>query len=64
MVSIETQARLAKLLLNLADGEKSVEVTRQSLADQLDFDCYKAFKRIDRESKNFVDSYTIVDFLK
>lgn len=64
MVSIESQARLAKLLLNVSDGEKAVEVTRQVLTEQLDFDCYKAFKRIDRESKNYVDSYNIVDFLK
>ena len=64
MISIETQARLAKLLLNMADGEKSVEVTRQVLSEQIDFDCYKAFKRLDRESKNYVDAYNIVDFLK
>lgn len=64
MVSIESQARLAKLLLNVSDGEKAVEIARQVLAEQLDFDCYKAFKRIDRETKNFVDSYNIVDFLK
>lgn len=64
MVSIESQARLAKLLLNVSDGEKAVEVTRQVLTEQLDFDCYKAFKRIDRETKNYVDSYNIVDFLK
>lgn len=64
MVSIETQARAARIFLNLADGEKAVEVSRQVLADQLDFDSYKAFKRVDREGKNYIDSYNIVDFLK
>jgi hypothetical protein len=64
MLSIETEARVAKLFLNLADGEKSVEIARQLLNDQLDFDPYLAFKRIDREGKNYIDEYNIIDFLK
>ena len=64
MLSIETEARVAKRLLNLAEGEKSVEINRQVLADQIDFDPYKAFKRIDTRGKNIIDEFDIVDFLK
>jgi hypothetical protein len=64
MISIETQARVAKVFLNLADGEKAVEITRQVLADQISFDAYQTFKRLDKEGKNYIDSYNIVDFLK
>lgn len=64
MISIETEARVAKLLLVLAEGEKSVEITRQVLADQLEFNPYSLFKRIDRESKNYIDEFNVVDFLK
>jgi hypothetical protein len=64
MLSIETEARVAKLFLNLAEGEKSVEINRQVLADQLDFDPYQTFKRLDTQGKNSIDEFDIVDFLK
>jgi hypothetical protein len=64
MLSIETEARIAKLFLNLADGEKSVEINRQVLAEQLDFDAYEIFKRLDSQMKNRIDEFDIVDFLK
>ena len=64
MLSIETEARLAKLFLNIADGEKAVETSRQVLGEQLDFDPYQTFKKLDSESKNYVDEFNIVEFLK
>ena len=64
MLSIETEARLAKLFLNIADGEKAVEKSRKLLGDQLDFDPSQTFKKLDLESKNYVDEFNIVDFLK
>jgi hypothetical protein len=64
MISFETQARVAKVFLNLADGEKAVDISRQVLAEQISFDPYKIFKRLDKESKNYIDSYNIVEYLK
>lgn len=64
MLSIETEARVAKLLINLAEGEKSVEINRQVLSEQLDFDPYQVFKRLDSQGKNSIDEYDVVDFLK
>lgn len=64
MLSIETEARVAKLFLNLAEGEKSVEINRQVLSEQLDFDPYQVFKRLDSQGKNNIDEYDVVDFLK
>jgi hypothetical protein len=64
MLSIETEARLAKLFLNLADGEKAAEISRQVLGEQLDFDTYQVFKKLDAESKNHIDEFNIVEFLK
>jgi Ca2+-binding EF-hand superfamily protein len=64
MLSSETDSRLAKMLLVLADGEASVEVTRQVLANQIGFDAYSLFKLIDTEGKGWVDSVNIVDFLR
>ena len=64
MLSIETETRLAKFFLNLAEGEKSVEITRQVLADQKEFDPYQTFIRLDKENKNYIDAFNVVDFLK
>jgi hypothetical protein len=63
-LSYGTENLVAKLLLTIADGEKAVEVIRQVLADQIDFDAYDAFCYFDREGKNYVDEYNFVDFLK
>jgi hypothetical protein len=64
MISLETETKIARLLFTLADGEKAIEVSRQVLSDQRDFDPYQAFKRLDREGKNRIDEFDIVDFLK
>lgn len=64
MLSIETEARVVKLFINLFEGEKSVEYSRENLALQRDFDAYQSFQRIDRERKNYIDEYNLVDFLK
>ena len=64
MLSIETEARIARVLLTLAEGERIVEVSRQMLCDNYDFDGYKVFRRLDVEGKNRVDATNIVEFLK
>ena len=64
MLSIETESRVAKLFLALADGEKSVEVNRRRLAEQHLFDPYSVFKRLDSQGKGRIDEFDIVDFLR
>lgn len=64
MLSAETESRLAKMLLILADGESSVETTRQLLANQLGFDPYNLFRLLDTEVKGWVDSVNIIEFLR
>lgn len=64
MLSIETEARLAKLFVNLFEGEKAVEYTRENLASLREFDAFQTFTRVDRERKNHIDEYNLVDFLK
>jgi hypothetical protein len=64
MLSIETESRVAKLFLTLADGEKSVEINRRRLAEQHLFDPYSVFKRLDSQGKSRIDEFDIVDFLR
>ena len=62
--SIETEKRLSKLMMQLAEGERTIEISRQVLSDLYDFDAYQIFKNLDVEGKNRIDSNNIVDFLK
>ena len=64
MLSIETEARVAKILLTLAEGEKSIEISRQLLSDNFDFDSYQIFKALDTSGKNNIDSCDIINFLQ
>jgi hypothetical protein len=64
MLSKETEILLAKLIVNLFEGEKSVEIARKDLAESEEFDAYQIFQRLDRERKNFIDEYDIAQFLR
>jgi hypothetical protein len=64
MISYETEEKVARLLARLADGEKSTEILRSVLSDLKEFDPYLTFKSFDKEEKNYIDEYNIVDFLK
>ena len=64
MCSIETQKRIAKLFLILAEGERSIEISRQVLSDLKEFDPYQIFKNLDIEKKNKIDAYNIIDYLR
>jgi len=64
MLSKETENILAKFIINLYEGEKSVEIAKKNLANSYNFDAYQIFNRLDRERKNFIDEYNIAEFLK
>ncbi len=64
MLSFGTENLITKLCLVIADGEKAVEVIRQVLSDQRDFDPYNTFCFLDRDGKNYIDEYDIQNFLK
>ena len=64
MCSPETEQKLCKLLLILADGERSIEISRQVLSDLKEFDSFQIFKNIDIEDKNKIDCYSIINFLR
>ncbi len=64
MLSIETEARIVKILLTLSENEKSIEISRQLLREDNDFDSYQIFRYLDKGSKNKIDSYDIINFLR
>ena len=64
MLSYETRNRLADTLLGISDGERQIEIVRQILCEQVDFEPYAAFKRIDRPRKGALDALDVVRFLE
>ena len=64
MLGYQTELKLANLFKSIADGEKQIEVTRQVLAEQNQFEPYTAFKRIDRLSHGDLSVYDIHRFLR
>ena len=63
MISPDTQSQIIKLLLTLSDQERQVEINRQVLAQNLDFDAYQAFRYIDTDNKNSINSENLLNFL-
>jgi len=63
MLSFDTRNRLADILLAIGDGERQIEIVRQILCEQIDFEPYAAFKRIDRLRKGTIDAADICQFL-
>ena len=64
MYSSETEKKLGKLLMILAEGERAIEISRQVLSDLKEFDSFQIFKNIDIEDKNKIDCYSIINFLR
>ena len=63
MISIDTAARVAKILLYWAESEHNIEINRKCLSDSLEFDPYQIFKILDKDYKNRIDICNIIDFL-
>lgn len=63
MLSIETEARIVKLFLEIAKGENSIESTRRMMTNNYDFDPYQIFYFLDVEKKNIIDSIDIINYL-
>ena len=63
MLSKKTLSLVCDLLMNLAEKEKQVEITRQVLCQNLNFDAYQVFSYLDHESKNYINEINLMSFL-
>ncbi len=63
-VSQETAVQLARLILAIAQEEKAVEVTRQVLAEQPQFEPYAAFQLLDTQLHGYISSEDVYQFVR
>jgi hypothetical protein len=63
MISRETQAQLANLIMTIATKERAIEDIRQKLSKIDLFSPYSAFLRIDRKRKHAIDKTDLKNFL-
>ena len=64
MMSKETEARVARVIMTIAQEEKAIEVVRQVLAEQSQFEPYAAFQRLDRQYHGYITSSDLKRYLK
>jgi len=50
--------------MQIANAERQIERCRQQLAEELDFEPYTAFRRVDRGGNGYLSSYELTDFLR
>ena len=59
----EIETKIAKIFMNLANGERKSEISKEVLCDNKDFNPYQIFKLLDVENKNYIDKNNIINFL-
>ena len=59
----KTLEKFCEILFAMSDGERQIEIVRQILCEQKHFESYSAFRRLDRNRKNFLESQDIYNFL-
>ncbi len=63
MLSVPTRTLFCDLLLAIGQKEKQLEIVRQVLCEQKDFEPYAAFKRIDRLNQGYLTAEDVKKFL-
>ena len=62
MLSKETEAKIINILKLIGSGEISIEVTRNLLSDNLDFDPYQIFSNLTQKGNEFITPTDIVNY--
>ena len=62
MLSVETESKLAKIFLTLAEGEKTIDINRQILVELENFDPYQIFTFLDTNQKNYLNNSDLLNF--
>ena len=63
MVTDESEAKLSKIFIYLANWERNIEVARQLLYENENFNPFQLFQLLDVENKNFITLTNLLNFL-
>ena len=63
MLSSQINNLVIKLLLTIVNKEKEIEINRQLLAQNIDFDLFQIYSLLDKEKKNYINSSNLIEFL-
>lgn len=63
MLSYHSRQLLKELLTRIGQQEKQLEVVRQVLCEQPEFEPYAGFRRLDRSRKGYINHIDIHEFL-
>ena len=64
MISRETQMKISDILISLAEVERDVEVTRQVITENREYNAFQIFSYIDSDKKNYVEELDIINYLQ
>ena len=63
MLSALTESKLARFFVEVAQSERSIEIQRQVVCENPDFEPTTAFSRIDRYGMGSISSLDVTNFL-
>ena len=64
MSNSDIEIRISKLLMEIAEAERSIEITRRVLSDCIEFDSYQIFKNLDYEHKNAISPKNLINYFQ
>ena len=64
MFSREIQSKISDIFVSLAEAERDVEITRQVLTENKEYNSYQIFCYLDSDKKNYIGELDIINYLK
>ena len=64
MISRNIESKLSEILITLAEEERNVEITRQVLSENKEYNPYQIFCYLDNNKKNKINEKDIINYLK
>ena len=56
------ETKLLNIFKELAEGERKVEISRQVLSDNYEFDAFQIFRTLDTQGKNYIDATDLIKY--
>ena len=64
MLSREIQFKISEIFISLTEAEQDVEITRQVLTENKEYNPYQIFCFLDSDKKNYIEELDIINYLQ